>query len=84
MKFEYRPKGVCSYFYSFDIENNIIKNVEILGGCKGNLAGISKLITGMNVDDVISKLENTTCGEKPTSCPDQIARALKAYKNEVA
>jgi uncharacterized protein (TIGR03905 family) len=80
MKFEYNPQGVCSRHYTFDIEDNVIKSVEIIGGCKGNLSGISKLIKGMNINDVIEKLEGTTCGSNRTSCPDQIANALKAYK----
>lgn len=80
MKFEFTPKGVCSRHFTFEIENDVITSVEIIGGCQGNLSGISKLITGMNVNDVIAKIEGTTCGMKPTSCPDQIARALKAYK----
>ena len=80
MKFEYNPQGVCSRHYTFDIEDDVIKSVEIIGGCKGNLSGISKLIKGMNINDVIEKLEGTTCGSNPTSCPDQIANALKAYR----
>jgi len=80
MKFDYTPKGVCSRHFTFEIEDDIIKSVSIVGGCQGNLSGISKLITGMNVNDVIEKIEGTTCGPKPTSCPDQIAKALKAYK----
>jgi len=80
MHFTYYPKGVCSKQYEFEIENNVIQSVQIFGGCQGNLAGISKLITGMNIDDVIAKLEGTTCGFKPTSCPDQIAQALKEFK----
>ncbi|MBQ4252542.1 MAG: TIGR03905 family TSCPD domain-containing protein [Erysipelotrichaceae bacterium] len=79
MKFEYNPRGVCSVHYVFDIEDDIIKDVQITGGCNGNLKGISRLITGMNINDVIEKLSGTTCGYKPTSCPDQIARALKQY-----
>ena len=80
MKFEYNPQGVCSRHYTFDIEDDVIKSVEIIGGCKGNLSGISKLIKGMNINDVIEKLEGTTCGSNPTSCPDQIAKALRARK----
>lgn len=82
MKFEYKPSGVCSRFYSFEIEDSIIKDVVIIGGCQGNLAGIRRLITGMNIDEVIEKLQGTTCGPKPTSCPDQIAKALMAFKQE--
>lgn len=82
MIFEYNPTGVCSRHYTFDIEDDIIKNVVIIGGCNGNLKGISKLITGMNINDVIDKLEGTTCGPNPTSCPDQISRALKRYRDQ--
>ena len=79
MIFEYNPQGVCSRHYTFDIENDIIRSVEIIGGCPGNLQGIAHLLTGMNVHDVIAKFENIHCGNKPTSCPDQIAQALKSY-----
>lgn len=82
MKFEYVPKGVCSRKLEFDIENNIIQSIKVTGGCPGNLAGISKLLVGMNVDDVIDRLSGVTCANKPTSCPDQIAKALMAYKNQ--
>lgn len=81
MIFEYDPKGVCSMHYTFDIdENDIIKSVKILGGCQGNLSGISKLLVGMNIDHVIERFEGTDCHGKGTSCPDQISKALKAYK----
>ncbi len=80
MTFEYTPKGVCSRHYTIEVEDNKVSSIEIIGGCQGNLAGISKLLKGMDVDEVISRLEGTTCGMKPTSCPDQIAQALKAYK----
>ena len=80
--FEYRPRGVCSQKYTFEIEGDTIKSVKILGGCAGNLLGISKIIRGMKIDDVIEDFEGTPCGYKKTSCPDQIARAMKAYKEE--
>ena len=83
MIFEYNPSGVCSRHYTFDIdENNIIKSVEIIGGCQGNLAGISKLLVGMNIDNVIEKFEGTDCHGKGTSCLDQISRALKSFKEK--
>lgn len=83
MIFEYNPSGVCSRHYTFDIdENNIIKSVEIIGGCQGNLAGISKLLVGMNIDNVIERFEGTDCHGKGTSCPDQISRALKSFKEK--
>ena len=81
MVFEYIPNNVCSRKYTFDIdEDNIIRKCEIIGGCQGNLAGISKLIIGMNIDHVIERFEGTDCHQKGTSCPDQIAKALKSYK----
>ena len=81
MIFEYDPCGVCSRHYTFDInDDNTIKSVEIIGGCNGNLKGIKNLITGMNIDDVISKFEGINCNGKGTSCPDQISKALKQFK----
>ena len=77
MQYEYRTKGTCSQRIIFEIENNILKNVQFIGGCNGNLKGISSLVEGMNVEDVISRVEGIHCGMKATSCPDQLARALK-------
>ena len=82
MIFEYVPKGVCSVHFRFDIEGNVINSLEVTGGCNGNLKGISRIITGMNIDDVIKAFDGVTCGPKPTSCPDQIAQALKSYRKE--
>lgn len=76
----YTPKGVCSRGLDIEIENNIIKSVTFTGGCNGNASGISRLVEGMNIDDVISRLEGVHCGFKSTSCPDQLAQALKQYK----
>lgn len=82
MKYTYKPNGVCSLEMIFDIdENNIIKDLKVIGGCNGNLKGISQLIKNMNIDDVIKKLSGITCGYKNTSCPDQISKALLKYKN---
>lgn len=77
MQYEYKTKGTCSQRIIFEIENNILKNVQFIGGCNGNLKGISSLVEGMNVEDVISRVEGIHCGMKATSCPDQLARALK-------
>lgn len=77
MHIEYRPKGVCSQFMSIDVEDGIIEKVEVRGGCSGNLQGISALLVGMPVEEAIARLEGIRCGFKPTSCPDQIAQALK-------
>ncbi len=82
MKFDYVPSGVCSRKFEFEIEDDVIKSLVVTGGCTGNLAGISKLLVGMNIDEVIDRLQNICCGVKPTSCPDQIAKALIAYKNQ--
>lgn len=74
---EYKPVGVCSQLIRVDVENDIIENIEFVGGCNGNLKGICSLVKGMKVDDAISRLQGITCGYKPTSCPDQLAYALK-------
>ena len=74
---QYRPKGVCSQSIDFDIEDNKVKNVSFVGGCSGNLQGMSRLIEGMDVNEAISRIEGIRCGFKSTSCPDQLAKALK-------
>ena len=83
MKFEYKTKGTCSQHILLEIEECILKNVQFIGGCNGNLKGIGSLVEGMNIDDVISRLEGTTCGMKATSCPDQLAQALKQAKEKI-
>ena len=80
MTYEYSPRGVCSQKMIFDVEDNIVKNLRVLGGCNGNLQGISRLVEGLPVDEVIKRLEGIRCGMKSTSCPDQLAQALKAMK----
>ena len=77
MQYEYRTKGTCSQRILFEIENNILTNVQFLGGCNGNLKGIGSLVEGMPVDEVIRRLDGIQCGMKSTSCPDQLAKALK-------
>ena len=77
MQYEYKTKGTCSQKIFFEIEDNKVKNVEYLGGCNGNLQGIGRLVEGMDVNEVIHRLEGIHCGMKPTSCPDQLATALK-------
>ena len=74
---QYRPKGVCSQLIQFDIEDNKVKNVVFTGGCNGNLQGIARLIEGMDVEEAISTIDGIRCGFKATSCPDQLAKALK-------
>lgn len=81
-KFSYRPQGVCSVQIDFEIEDNIVKNVHFTRGCNGNTQGISALVEGMEVDEVIKRLKGTNCNGKGTSCPDQFARALELSKNQ--
>lgn len=81
MQYQYKTKGTCSQMIQLEIEDNKLKNVEFYGGCNGNLKGIGSLVEGMDIDEVISRLEGTTCGMKSTSCPDQLAQALKQAKN---
>ena len=80
MNFTYRPKGVCSQLMELDIEDGRVKSFSVLGGCDGNLQGIARLVEGMEVEEVIRRLDGIRCGGKPTSCPDQLARALKAAR----
>lgn len=77
MKFSYRPRGVCSQLMEIETENGIVKSLSVMGGCDGNLKGIAKLVEGMEVEEVICRLEGVRCGRKNTSCPDQLAKALK-------
>ena len=80
MRYEYKTKDTCSQTISFDINGNVITNIEFYGGCNGNLKGISSLVKGMTLDEVISRLKGIKCGMKQTSCPDQIAIALEKIK----
>ena len=77
--FTYKTSGVCSQKIDFDIIDGKVHNVRFTGGCNGNLQGIGRLIEGMDVHEAISRLEGVRCGMKPTSCPDQLARALKEH-----
>jgi len=82
MQYEHKTKGTCSQRILFDIEDGKVKNVQFIGGCNGNLQGIGKLVEGMEANEVIERLEGIHCGMKPTSCPDQLAKALaKALKD---
>ena len=81
MHYEYQTKGTCSRSIMFDVENGKVTNVQFIGGCNGNLKGIGALVEGMNIDEVIKRVEGVTCGMKSTSCPDQLAQALKSAKN---
>ena len=77
---EYKTSGVCSRAIKFEVEDGIVKNVKFIGGCNGNTQGVAALAEGMPVDEVISRLEGIRCGAKPTSCPDQLACALKEWR----
>ena len=82
--FSYRPTGVCSRKIDFEIEDDRICKVTFLGGCAGNTQGLAVLLEGMTVDEAIRRLSGIRCGFKPTSCPDQVARALTAFKEQNA
>ena len=77
----YKPKGVCASSIDIEVKENKIESVQFTGGCNGNLQGISALVAGMSLDEAISKLQGIRCGYKQTSCPDQLAIALKAIQN---
>lgn len=78
MTISYKPKGVCSRMMMIEAEDGVVRHVEIVGGCDGNLQGISRLVEGMDVSEAIKRMEGIRCGAKPTSCPDQLAQALKS------
>ena len=77
MKFKYNPRGVCAREFLIEVEGDVIQSVQVTGGCHGNLQGIAALLKGMKVEDAIARMEGIRCGMKATSCPDQIAQALK-------
>lgn len=81
--FIYKTKGVCTTEIHIDVENNVIKEVNFIKGCPGNLFGIASLVKGMEVDEAITKLKGITCGNKDTSCPDQLSLALEEYKKTI-
>ena len=80
----YTPTGVCSREIHVELDGDKIASVEVIGGCNGNLNGISRLLKGMDARDAIERMRGTTCGAKPTSCPDQISYAIEAALNEAA
>ena len=84
MVYRYEPKGDCSRQMNIEVEGEIIKSVEIIGGCDGNRKGISILVAGMNINEAIKKLKGIDCNGKGTSCPDQLARALEEIKEKIA
>ena len=81
MHYEYKTKGTCSQKILFDLEDGKIHNVEFISGCNGNLQGIGRLVEGMDAREVIDRISGIRCGMKPTSCPDQLAKALSEAKN---
>ncbi|MBQ9736908.1 MAG: TIGR03905 family TSCPD domain-containing protein [Clostridia bacterium] len=78
--YSYKTRGTCSREIKFNLDGDIVKNVEFIMGCQGNTTGISRLVEGMNIDEAISRLEGINCGGRGTSCPDQLACALKQVK----
>lgn len=82
MKFKYKTQGTCSNSILFEIDDNKVHNVQFIGGCSGNTQGVSRLIEGMDVNEAISRIEGIHCGPRPTSCPDQLACALKKALSE--
>ena len=74
---EYRTKGVCSRMIKLELDGDTIHSVEFVGGCSGNTQGVARLVEGMKVDDAIARIEGIKCGPRPTSCPDQLAQALR-------
>ena len=80
MTYHYKTSGTCSREIIFDVEEGKVKNVQFIGGCNGNLKGIAALVEGMDMDEVIARVEGVKCGMKSTSCPDQLAQALKTAK----
>ena len=84
MQYSYRPRGVCSQRMDFELEDGKIVSVKVMGGCDGNLKGIASLVAGMEIDEAIRRMEGIRCGFKNTSCPDQMAKALRAFQTEHA
>lgn len=84
MQYTYRTKGVCSQQMEIETDGNMITHVNIIGGCNGNGQGVARLVEGMDMDTAISKMEGIRCGFKNTSCPDQLAQALKQMKAKAA
>lgn len=80
--YSYKTQGTCSKEIKFDLEDGIVKNVRFVMGCHGNTQGVSRLVEGMHIDEVIKRLEGINCGPRSTSCPDQLAKALKEAKKE--
>ena len=82
--YAYKTQGVCSRMIDLDIDGDTVVKVVFTGGCSGNTQGVAALVAGMSIDEAIARIEGIHCGPRPTSCPDQLAQALKAYKAENA
>lgn len=82
MRYEYKTENTCAQTISFDLEDNVVRNIEFYGGCNGNLKAISKLLEGATVGEIEEKLLGNTCGRRPTSCTDQLAKAVRAAYTE--
>ena len=82
MEYRFRPSGVCSTEMIFNIENDKVKDLKVIGGCNGNLKGISALVEGQDINDMKNKLKGIKCNNKNTSCPDQLAKAIEEYNRE--
>ena len=80
---DFKTQGVCSRSIHFEVKDNKVTNVSFVGGCSGNTQGVARLVEGMDIDDAIRRLDCIQCGPRPTSCPDQLARALKQYKESL-
>ncbi|MEG1478124.1 MAG: TIGR03905 family TSCPD domain-containing protein [Clostridiales bacterium] len=83
MKHTFKTHGTCSSKINFELDGNIVHNVEFVGGCSGNTQGIERLVEGMTIDEVVERLEHIKCGRKATSCPDQLTKALAEAKNTI-
>ena len=82
MRIEYKPSGVCSRKMEVEVENGIVTDVTVVGGCNGNLKGIASLVVGMSAEEAIRRMEGITCNGKPTSCPDQLSKAIRLALQE--
>ena len=80
MTIQYTPRGVCAWAFQIEVENGKIQSVRVQGGCSGNLQGVAALLKGMPVEEAIQRMEGIRCGMKQTSCPDQLAQALKTIQ----
>lgn len=83
MRFQFKTQNTCSQMIYFDLEDNVVSNIEFFGGCNGNLKAVSKLVDGKTVEEIEELLSGITCGPRPTSCADQLAQAVRAAKNYI-